>query len=84
MTKTIDPAQLEYCLCGRVIQSGKGYFCCRPCWLSAPEFFRIKFYGASELKRNQARNQILLHARRRADRSVAKSGSSQTPEAPAR
>lgn len=67
MTETIDPAQLEYCPCGRVIQPGKSYFVCRPCWITSPEFFRIKFYGASELKRNQARNQILLHARRRGD-----------------
>lgn len=66
MTTLIDPAKLEFCPCGAQIQPGKGYFCCRPCWLSAPEYFRIKFSTKTGFAKEQAMNQILNHARRRA------------------
>lgn len=67
-TETIDPATLTYCPCGRQIQPDKDYDVCRPCWLSAPAYWRILFSKktSSEFQRNRALNQILLHARRRA------------------
>lgn len=64
----IDPATLTYCPCGARIQLGKegDYFVCRACWITAPEYFRIKFNSKIPFRREQARNQISNHARRRA------------------
>lgn len=71
----IDPSTLNYCPCGAAIQQGKAYFVCRACWITAPDYFRVKFSQSdSDFKREQARNQIMNHARRRGEQRATRIG----------
>ena len=72
MTTLIDPAALSYCPCGNPIEKRETKdkdFVCRKCWEKAPLYFKRKLTrGETQFKRDQAKNQIENHARRRGAR----------------
>lgn len=67
MSMLMEPSdKIVFCPCGsQIVQTGKDYFVCRACWVAAPVFFKQKLNSDSDFKRQQARNQITLVARRR-------------------
>lgn len=61
----IDPAQIEYCPCGRPIQGD--HPTCKGCFLSSPFYWRnmLSKPDSTDIQRQRALNQILNHAAKR-------------------